>query len=340
MRLTGQVVAFRADASLRLGMGHVMRCLTLADELRRQGAACLFLCEERPGNMIPEIAARGYPVHALHAGAELTSVDVMVVDHYSIGEPWETAVRSCSRFLVVLDDLADRRHYCDLLIDQNLGRTESHYLPLVPPGCRILTGPDYALLRAEFPAMRAYSLRRREPASLRRLLIFMGGVDRSNVTGKVLEALHEEDLPSGTHFTVVLGPKAPWAEQVRQEAARLPWDTDVQVGPQDMAKLMADSDLAVGAAGGSAWERCCLGLPSLIIPIADNQLFGAKALGEANAAYNLGDPDGLSGSLPRALAALRSVERLTEMGVCASRLVDGLGAGRVCEYIGELLERS
>jgi spore coat polysaccharide biosynthesis predicted glycosyltransferase SpsG len=107
-----------------------------------------------------------------------------------------------------------------------------------------------------------------------------------------------------------------------------------------MAQLMADSDLAVGAAGGSAWERCCLGLPSLIIPIADNQLFGAKVLGEANAAYNLGEPDGLSESLPRALAALRNVERLTEMGVSASRLVDGLGAGRVCEYIGELLERS
>jgi|SRR5580658_1806784 UDP-2,4-diacetamido-2,4,6-trideoxy-beta-L-altropyranose hydrolase len=340
MRLTGQVVAFRADASLRLGMGHVMRCLTLADELRRQGAACLFLCEEQPGDMTTEIGARGYPVHVLHAGAELASVDVMVVDHYSIGEAWETAVRSCCRYVVVLDDLADRNHNCDLLIDQNLGRTESHYLPLVPPGCRILTGSDYAMLRAEFAGMRDYSLRRREPASLRRVFIFMGGVDRSNITGKVLGALRQGDLPPGASITVVLGPQAPWAEQVRQEAARLPWGSEVRVDPQDMAQLMADSDLAVGAAGGAAWERCCLGLPSLIIPIADNQLFGAKALSEANAAYNLGDPDALPESLPRALAALRNVERLTEMGACASRLVDGLGAARVCEYIGELLERS
>jgi UDP-2,4-diacetamido-2,4,6-trideoxy-beta-L-altropyranose hydrolase len=340
MRLKGQVVAFRADASLQLGMGHVMRCLTLADELRRQGAACQFLCEQQPGNMMAQIVARGYPAHALHDGAELASVDVMVVDHYSIGEAWETAARSSCRYLVVLDDLADRTHDCDLLIDQNLGRSESHYQRLVPPRCRVLTGPSYALLRAEFATMRAYSLGRREPASLRRLFIFMGGVDRSNVTGKVLAALREGDLPAGAGIIVVLGPKAPWADLIRNEADRLPWHTAVQVNPQDMAQLMADSDLAIGAAGGAAWERCCLGLPALIIPIADNQLFGAKALAEAKAAYNLGGPDALSETLPQALAAVRKVDRLTEMGLCASRLVDGLGAARVCEYIGELLERS
>ncbi len=369
MRLRGQLISFRADASPRLGTGHVMRCLTLADELRRRGATCQFICRGRPGDFIHEIAGRGYPAHSLMSPEEDIAADpeardspqeadeiadagetnailsafpssVIVVDHYSLGERWETAVRYGGRHVVAIDDLANRTHSCDVLVDQNLGRSEDHYRSLVPRHCQILVGPRYASLRSEFREWRDYSLRRRAAAHLRHLFISMGGIDHSNATGLVLVALQHSSLPADCRITIALGQGAPWADQVQELASGLPWATDVIVNTNCIAEIMANSDLAVGAAGGTAWERCCLGLPALIVIVAENQRFGANALVRANAAYRLGDPDSLTERLPQAIERLRRAGALAEMSLASSRLVDGLGAERVGRHIGDLLEHS
>ncbi len=287
-------VVFRTDASLQIGIGHVMRCLTLADALRASGAECSFICREHPGNLLEQIRQRGYAVLGLPAssadpiprdleeaaesnhsswlgsdwatdaaqtrvGAGETAIDWLIVDHYAIDARWEQALRPICRKLMVIDDLADRPHDCDLLLDQNLGRDVSDYRKLVPDDCTVLVGPRYALLRPEFAALRDYSMRRRAIPQLKHLLITMGGVDQADATGLALEALKDCQLPGGSHITVVMGPHAPWLERVQLLAAQMPLSTDVKVNVHNMAQLMADSDLAIGAAGSTSWERCCLG---------------------------------------------------------------------------------
>lgn len=336
------LVAFRADASLEIGSGHVMRCLTLADALQAQGAQCHFLCREHPGHLCELIEARGYPVHRLPQEARDTNTAVtsvtepkldhahwlgaswdedaaaclpllaelapawLVVDHYALDHRWETTVldrlpNSRPRLLVI-DDLADRRHIADLLLDQNLGRQAEDYRGLVPEGCQVLAGPRYALLRPEFREWREASLSRRarEPG-LRRLLINLGGVDKDNVTGQVLDALITCDLPENLQISVVMGASAPWRESVTAQARTMPWPTEVVANVSDMARRMAEADLAIGAAGSTSWERCCLGLPTLMVVLADNQKEVASYLNELGAAKLIGAPLDISRVLPGAM---------------------------------------
>jgi len=186
---------------------------------------------------------------------------------------------------MVIDDLADRPHACDLLLDQTFGREATDYHPFVPAACRLLCGSQYALLRPEFAALRPYSLQRRAQPTLRELLITMGGVDKDNATGQVLQALRSCRLPADCRITVVMGATAPWLDEIRKEAQDMPWPTRVLVGVSDMAQLMADSDLAIGAAGATSWERCCLGLPTIMLVLAENQRKIAEELCEAGAAH-------------------------------------------------------
>lgn len=361
--LAGGTVAFRADASLEIGTGHVMRCLTLAEALRQQGATCRFLSRSHAGNRIDTIRARGFEVAELpvtghgapafavtrHDGwlgsdwrtdAHQTAaalgggqVDWLIVDHYALEMHWESALRPRARHILAIDDLADRRHDCDLLLDQNLGRVASHYAALVPEGCRVLAGPQFALLRPQFAALRAASLARRDRPTLEHLLISMGGVDAGNATGAVLDALRQCRLPAGLDISVVMGGAAPGLAAVREAAAGLPWHTEVLVDVEDMAALMASSDLAIGAAGSTAWERCCLGLPSLLIVLADNQLPGARALHASGAVHLIGEVPEISSTLPEAMRHCSDPARLAAISAAAARVTDGAGAARVVEAL-------
>lgn len=296
-------IAFRADASLQIGSGHVMRCLTLADALRKQGAQCHFICRAHLGNMIDVIRQRGYRVTSLsayndrdqyvadadadagerfiqdvqesnpkqvahsawlgctwEADAKETALvigslklDWLVVDHYAIDQRWERMLYTHCGQLMVIDDLADRPHHCDMLLDQNLGRLVQDYSGLVPAFCEILTGPKFALLRPEFAALRAFSLRRRQTKTvLQNILITMGGVDLHNATEVVLQTLKTCSLPAECRITVVMGLTAPWFQSIQELAANMPFAVDVLVNVDDMAHRMANSDLAIGAAGSTS----------------------------------------------------------------------------------------
>lgn len=355
-------VVFRVDASIEMGIGHVMRCLTLADALREEGAQCRFVCREHPGHLFNQIAERGYQVYALpieqmsqseieaaplaHASwlgsdwmtdAQQTgkcigsqTADWLIVDHYSLDERWEKQLRANCRNIMVIDDLADRNHDCNLLLDQTYGRLEEDYEQRTPTGCTQLTGAKYALLRPEFAALREYSLKRRKEPILKHLLISMGGVDRDNITGKVLRVLEKSSLPEGCRVSVVMGENAPWLENVRSLALKLPCPVEVKVNVKNMAQLTADSDLAIGAAGSTSWERCCLGVPTLMAILAENQREIAGALADAKAAL-IFDDIGLS----RRLSVL-STETLKQMSYAASEITDGSGTGYVTRYLKEM----
>ena len=362
-------IAFRTDASIDIGTGHVMRCLTLADALRERGAASRFICRTHPGNLIDTIRHRGYevralplndspitsyalpgdvlPAHASWLGSDWvtdaqqtlaalsdTLVDWLIVDHYAIDAGWERSLRPACRNLMVIDDLADRFHDADLLLDQNLGRSSTDYSELVPVGCKMLIGPKYALLRPEFAARRSGSLARREKSSLKKILISMGGVDKDNVTGRILDMLRKVCLPPDCSITVVMGTHAPWLAHVLERAETMSWRTDVQVNIRNMAQLMADSDFAIGAAGTTAWERCCLGLPTAALILAENQRQGAIALEAAGAVLLLDSLTNLEAELPALLKKLTQVEILREMNKSCSAITDGEGVTRL---VAELL---
>lgn len=355
---------FRVDASVSIGSGHIMRCLTLATALRARCASCHFVSREHDGHLIELVRQRGFEVTALAAGhgpatvgdrpahvswlgcawesdAEQTRAlvtalkpDWIVLDHYALDERWERFVCGEGTRLLIIDDLADRAHACDLLVDQNLGRAAAHYDALVPRGCTVLAGPAYALLRPEFSRLRSVSLARREGATLRHIFVNMGGVDQPNATGAVLAALCASDLPSDCRISVVMGMQAPWIAEVREFSAQMPWATDVLVNVTDMAERMADSDLAIGAAGSTSWERCCLGLPTLMVILAANQESGARALDEAGAALLLGRVGDIPQRLPAALLDVLQPDRLRQISDAAGALVDGYGVERVLRALG------
>ncbi|SPJ34385.1 UDP-2,4-diacetamido-2,4,6-trideoxy-beta-L-altropyranose hydrolase [Kushneria phyllosphaerae] len=370
---SSRVVAFRVDASLEMGTGHVMRCLTLARALSQQGVTCHFLCRDHTGHLMGAIEANGFSVHALsnadsngsapqgtgvpaHAhwlGAswqqdaeQSRSIiqdigpDWLVVDHYALDARWENAVLPEATRLLVIDDLADRPHAADALLDQNLGRQAEDYEHLVPGHCHLMIGPQYALLRPEFAQWRPYSLERREHRrECQELSISLGGVDKDNVTGIVLNALQQSDLPARCHVTVIMGATAPWLGSVREQAAKLPWSTEVVVNVDDMARRMANADLAIGAAGSTSWERCCLGLPTILLVLASNQREVAASLERQGAAIVVPAGD-ISQALPLALHTLASANALDQASRYSACLLDGQGTSRALQVVLSGMKRS
>lgn len=356
-------VAFRVDASLAIGTGHVMRCLALADSLRVRGVQSVFLSRDHVGHLHQVVQDRGYILLSLGGvGAMPTAkstyaewlgvnsqqdaddtrirlsglaVDWLIIDHYGLDATWEHSLRSsCSRIMAI-DDLANRDHDVDALLDQNLGKIGADYYAKVPPACDLLLGPSYALLRPEFAALRAKSLSRRGQGRLRRILITMGGVDLHNATSEVLEALYSWGSSSNLEVKVVMGASAPWRDQVIQQARHLPFPVEVLANVQGMGELMCDADLVIGAAGSTAWERCCLGLPTIQLVLADNQRPIANALSLAGAAYLL-ERSNLTTSLGNVLMQLmQDPAHLFAMSSAAAKLVDGLGSERVAHYLQE-----
>lgn len=357
-------VAFRADASLQIGTGHVMRCLTLAHALHALGHQCVFLSRAHEGNLISYVRNEGFDVHEMLMGVSSESgvdgklahaswlgvpqaldaaqaspflrdwkPDWLVVDHYGLDQRWEgSASEHCTR-LFVIDDLVDRVHRCDALLDQTLGRVAADYQGLTPAGCHVFAGPEFALLRPEFSNLRSHSLARRANPQLSQILISMGGVDQQNATTTILETLRASGLDRRCRVEVVLGPTAPWLDHVRAAAATMPFPTQVLAGVRDMANRMASCDLAIGAAGSTSWERCCLGVPTLMVVLADNQRPSAAALSNQGAAILLGDVPEIADQLPQALGRMVDARTLLQMSQAAASVCDGLGAHRVASFM-------
>lgn len=365
-------VVFRADASLEIGTGHIMRCLTLASALSARGANCHFICRAHHGNLIEVIQGKSYIVHVLPVvpatGSDSTALDPgkyapldqslwlgatqaqdaeacshilkeqkpdwLIVDHYALDARWELVLAPNYKKLMVIDDLADRPHACDLLLDQTFGRDAADYHPFVRPTCRLLCGSQYALLRPEFAALRHCSLQRRSRPVVRELLITMGGVDKNNATGHVLKALRTCFLPADCRITVVMGAMAPWLGEVRTQAQGMPAITRVLVGVSDMAQLMADSDLAIGAAGATSLERCCLGLPTIMLVLAENQRMVAHGL-ERSGGVKLIQLSQIATTQFRELlfSVISEPAKLRHMSDCAASVVDGSGVDAVMRQL-------
>lgn len=258
------------------------------------------------------------------------------MDHYALDSAWQQAAVPAGVSLLVLDDLADRPHYADLLVDPNAGRLESDYRGWVPEECELWIGPAHALLRADFVKCRNEALGRRatieRPSSI---IISLGGIDKDNVTCTLLRELANTPRAQGMLITVVMGASAPHLEAVRAQAEELVLSVEVVSGISDMAERMTRADLCIGAAGSSALERCCLGLPSLQLVLASNQRQGARALAGYGASILVPTPDSVEGvrALSAGLDRLHNMKHYRAMARSAAALTDGAGSEALADHL-------
>jgi len=356
-------VAFRVDASVDMGSGHVMRCLTLADELEAIGKTVTFITRAHNGHLAGLIGEHGYNVTLLSKSDKLSSLDSdhnaaakmlgvswqqdaidtqnalketapewLIVDHYSLDACWHKKLRKQVGNIFVIDDLANRLLDCDLLLDQTYGRNNEVYRAYVNKECRILLGSHWALLRSEFAKLRSKAACRRSKFSgIQRILVSVGGADPDNVTGTVLEGLATIDWQAKMHIDIVLGSQSPHIQSVLSQAAKSPLKVTVTNDAKDMADRMLNADLAIGAGGTTSWERCCLGLPALITACADNQKEVCRLLEQAGAAVLMPNSDELTHS-----HIVESMQKIVDspglwqkMSRNALKIANGSGAKRV-----------
>ena len=367
----GAVVAIRADSGLEIGSGHLMRCLTVAEALRTAGHHAHFLTRDHSGNLSHVIEARGFGVTRLpidpswmgvgvggydswrggsivsdveltaRAIADFGGCNTLLIDHYGLDKSFESRMRAFAKKVVVIDDLHNRNHDCDMLIDHNIGHGPASYDGLVPGHCLRLVGSTYGMLNPAFAEKRPDSLtRRKHGAGPRALLVSVGGSDLADVSSRVLLARQTASLGLGwiaeTH--VVLSSAAPNLAKVRDLCNRTP-GAQLHVDTLAMPELMAVADIAIGGAGVTAMERCTMGLPCLTIVMAENQASSAVYQEQAGASITVGDPEHATADiLAGHLRSLHSnPDRLREMSSSAAVLCDGRGLARVGKALFELI---
>ena len=356
-------ILIRCDASLSIGSGHIMRCRNLARLLQQRGAEVNFICRKQPGDLIhllekefsvlklPEqslLAYEGLQERQLYEAwlgcsqeqdvgdclnalsqANISTASWLIVDHYGLDAKWEvqllTALTEGSSIpqLLAIDDLADRPHQANLLLDSNFfgDATENRYHELVSENCRQLLGPHYALLAPEYPHLHPLVPKRTQ---LKRVLVFFGGVDQNNLTSQALKALMNPAL-ADLAVDVVIGRQSPHWKAVKKLVDKLPNAT--LHGPlPSLAGLMVRADLAIGAGGATTWERACLGLPSLVTAIAMNQLKSTQALHNHGHLQSLGTEAWVS--IEEITSALLARLHDPDTKVAGSGLTDGWGVSR------------
>ena len=339
-------VCIRADSSTVIGIGHIMRCMTLAGVLRSCGSEVSFICRKETGNLIGFIEKNGYRVYPLPIDIDFAAdmdlaqkilkeqpklADWLIVDHYEIDVSWEYSSREFVNKIMVIDDLANRKHDCDILLDQNYNKNGSRYNGLVPEDCIQLLGPEYTLLRPQFREARENF--KRENNEVKRVLVFMGGADSTNETGKVLKAaklLNRDNVA----VDVVIGASNPFKNEIKTMAKQIP-NTTCYFDVNNMAELMSSADISIGASGTSTWERCCIGLPSIVMILADNQKEIAEELEREGVVVNLGwHGDVTEMDIRDAVQnLLADSDKRRSMGLKGKMMVDGNGAIRVVEKI-------
>lgn len=318
-------ILFRTDASIEIGTGHVMRCLTLAHALRKKGANIIFVCRNLRGHLADLIREKQFDLIMLpkpkknvfipkatpHSdwlgvpwyvdSAETISamkdmnkdISTLIIDHYAIDINWEMKVKKHVKKVMVIDDLADRSHDCDILLDQNLyHHYKDRYVNLVPRSCKQFLGPKYVLLRDEF-----YSFQPNHKncdGNVKKIFVFFGGSDPTNETKKVIKAF-QQLTPQDIKLDIVIGHTNTHKNEI-EAICRKHSFCSFHCQVNHMAELMYNADLAIGAGGSTTWERCYLGLPAIVITVAENQESIALTLNQLGAIKYLGPKESVNES--------------------------------------------
>lgn len=342
--------AFRVDSSTRIGTGHLVRCLTLANRFKSRGEESIFLCQHLDGEMTSQVESAGFEV--LHIDSNkadqksLESRDAfetlrllgkrsasrIVVDHYDLSLEWEESVTPHVDSVVVIDDLTDRQHRCDLLLNQNLVHSNDLSNSRKFTGAsRTLLGPKFALLQPEYALFR--TARPTGSSRVGSISVFMGGSDPDNVTELVVRSLVGMELVD-VNVDVVVGNVNPNHARLRSMFENQP-SINFHTNLSSLAPLLAMSDIAIGAGGTSNWERMCIGVPPIVIDIADNQRQICVDLAKAGLIEHIGSSDSIStADIQDAVQRFLTQSGLRRQYSLQGQItVDGLGADRVTEAL-------
>lgn len=327
-----------------------MRSLALADALVQRGWRCTIASNQETLEFVRKFASHQLPLLSLSAATDEqvrelmrflpTGCDLLVIDDGSLDFEFEQACRPWAKRLLAFDDEANKIHDCDFIIDQNAGHTPAHYSGRTPCGCKVLAGGEYALLRPQFPAARQTAkINKAKTFRPDKIVVSFGLTDPMNLSSTALRGISAAGV--SRHVDVLLGSAAPFIDTVRILCETLPVEARLHVDKSDVAELFTTVDLAIGAPGSSAWERCCLALPSILVVLADNQRSNADGLANAGAAICLGHAktltDDMVANILRELAT--NPGRLGDMAKAAAGLCDGLGTARVVDTIEAVCRR-
>ncbi len=344
------LAVFRVDASVAIGGGHVVRCAALADVFCEAGWRCAFAVRPETMEMMRILVRPEWELRRLQTDSEPEAdelkrlwprgCDLLVIDHYERSIEFETACRPWAQTVLAIDDLPARPHDCDVLLDQNPGRRASDYEALVPSGSKLLIGPAYALLRRQFRDCRENAIEHRAQRSgVKRILVSLGASDPGNITSTVLRGLTLAEFAG--KVDVVLGREPSDQDDPLTSIGRFPLSVDIHVAVSDMAALVAGADLAIGAGGVSALERCCLGLGAVLVIVAENQRQLAEEIDRQGAGLLLGTAKDIT---PRTVAdavagLLNDTDRRRAMSSSAAAICDGFGPVRVQEALSATGDR-
>lgn len=350
---------FRVDASIRIGAGHVMRCLAVAEQLKKYVQTIVFICRKSDADLISYIQAQGYQVVALSALEKSASLDnelislhlgveesvlftlkkyypcYCIVDHYKIDWRWESAIQPFCKKLCVIDDLANRKHSADFLLDSELGDKKAKYRRLLPPTCKLLLGPSYALLRAEFKELTPLVQKKIEQfQEVKGILINVGAYDQKNIIPTIVRVILS--LSVKVKIRIVVSSKSPNIHEIRSLVDQSPHDITLCCDVKEMALEIIKSDFSVGSVGGGAYERAALGVPGCIIPTANNQENIAKEFERLELATLVVLNQYFIQNLTNALMVLiNSPRRLKQMAINGVKKIDVYGADK---FVSQLLE--
>lgn len=339
------MVVFRASGGPGIGNGHIMRCLSLAQGLHEHGWFSLLAAPEKMFSAVPQAHKFDRTLPLANSVDEVQKLseavtgeaELLVVDDYALDIQFEKPCRAWARKILVIDDLANRHHDADYIVD-SAAKSASSYKSLVPRHCQCFIGPEWALLRPEFGVNRQAILRKRQDhATVKRILIGIGGADGRNLTPMLISATMSATAGQQVHIDVVLGGRARSLGTVQKMQQRKPTSFDLHIDTNKVAFLMSTADIAIGACGVGSWERCAMGLPTIGLITADNQNVLAAILTKAGAANVLGKwTKATEARVEAALASLLN-NRITRqnMSLAASKLCDGRGTYRLSSVLNE-----
>lgn len=353
-------IVFRVDSSTEIGAGHIIRCLTLADELSKREVNIKFICRDLPGHLGNLVIKKNYILKLLTSpklysdgksnnwlkvlwdidadetiDAIESRIDFLIVDHYGIDAEWHRKVSSITDKIMVIDDLANRLLHCDILLDQTFGRNKSDYFTCVEPGTLMLCGTKYALLREQFSKNREFAIAKRKSyRGIQQILISFGGADFNNNSANMLDIILDIDFNLNPTIKVVLGNSSLYLDEIKKQVKRSKLDVRIFPYVENMASLMLNADVAIGSGGSTSWERCTLALPTLIFVDADNQLLVAKNLEKIGAVNVIDKTKAYRETTNNVLLELDyNIDKYTAMSQSASSVCDGLGVKRVVERL-------
>ena len=349
-------IAFRVDSSRKIGTGHVIRCMTLANQLEAIGFTVYFICKPIMGDIVNIIKSKGYDVILLSLPnrdeevdnfseyscnfdsqqvidlCSLLSLDLIILDHYFLNYDWEKTVKDHTK-LMCISDFPSGPRACDILLDSSLNRHHDEYRLYVESTCILMTGSDYVMVRPEFEQSKSLEAFSKQVS---KVLVTMGGSDPQDFTSRIIKIINQyeaNDL-SNIQFDIVLGRSYQFTSLVLSLISTSKVNYVVHEYVDDMADLMRDMDVIIASAGTTLWECFSLGIPTIALQIADNQEYNIDSCSRAGAIIPINQDCDLESSLITALGDvlgtndIRHSLRDNGLNIC-----DGHGAQRVAEKI-------